>query len=111
MKQNIRNALVKASIELEASRAEIYSAESALQALAANRAQAIMAWIKINPPPTQDQVHRQMMAKEQAEKLARVKAGLTPEPVKPAPVYRWPLEEALAAGKVNKRPNYGPARR
>jgi predicted phage gp36 major capsid-like protein len=107
--QNTRTALVKAATDLDAARAELLSAEAALKALSANRADAVMGWMKASPPPTQDQIHREMVAKEQERKLL-IAQGKIPAPVKPAPIYQNPIDEVYAKNGKSSDVNRGTKR-
>jgi hypothetical protein len=93
-------------LALTEARAEMYAAQADVRRLRPISADALTKFIATLRQRTTMEVHREMVAGQQAEKLRRVNAGLPAIPEKPAPVFRWPIEAALANNGKNKRP-YG----
>jgi hypothetical protein len=81
-------ALNLAQLELQAAAANLRSCE-------AIEAAAESAFVRAMPAPSQDQVHREMLAKETASKLARVSRGL-PAVEAPKITARSPVDIAAA---------------
>jgi hypothetical protein len=68
--------LDKAEANLTASQLELHAAKDHLRSCELIEADALSALIKVMPAPSQDEVFRELLAKEQAAKLARVSQGL-----------------------------------
>src|SRR5260370_31838700 len=102
-----RDALAVAVAELAEARAEYTRAEASLKKLSAIRGEKIVLWMNTQPKITQETVHREMVAKEQATKLA-IANGEIPAPVKAEPVRQFEIDRIFAArGKVaNRMPVY-----
>jgi hypothetical protein len=90
-KSHPKHAKVGPRLAFEKAMAETADARLELQAATAHHRRceliegdAMANWISVNKPPSQAEVHRAMLAKEQAAKLERVAKGLPPTaPTKP----------------------------
>jgi hypothetical protein len=82
--------------ELSVARSELQAATISLRALQCLSGNAMSDWLAACPPPSAEAVHRHGIAKAQAERLARVARGETPEP-EPEPIkHQSPIDLAFA---------------
>jgi hypothetical protein len=84
-----KHAVVRPEMEWRKAQSDVADAQTELQAAMnhATRAdkiegEAMAALISVMPPPSAEDVHRQMVAREQARKLERVSKGLPADPPK-----------------------------
>ncbi len=106
-----RLAYEKSELELTEARAELYAAQADVRRLRPISADALSKFMATFRQLSAMDLHRQVIAGQQAERLRRIEAGLTPEPVKPEPVHQWPISKALAGNGQHKRPTFGTPRR
>jgi hypothetical protein len=85
-------------------RAELVAATNALRIAEKAEGSALADWLKLNPAPSADAVYRAHVAGQQAERAARVAAGLPPD-TRTAPVInKSPIDQfAMARGKAAAR--------
>jgi hypothetical protein len=101
----------KAVADLADKRVELQAAKNQLRRCELIEGEAMAALLAVMPPPSAEQVHREMVAAEQARKLERVAAGLPADPPKPSTVGRTPLDQLFAGrakGNMNRRQNSFP---
>ncbi len=108
--KSVRVAYEKSELELTEARAELYAAQADVRRLRPISADALSKFMATFRQKSTMEVHREVIAAQQAERIRRVKDGLPAEPVKPEPVHQWPISKALASNGGNKRPYSTPRR-
>jgi hypothetical protein len=88
--------LDEAEANLSAAQLEFRNATLALRSCELIEAEALTEFVKVMPGPTFDEVNRQRLAAEQAAKMARVQAGLSPTPPKVPTHGNSPIDIAAA---------------
>jgi hypothetical protein len=109
-----RAALTQAIYELAEVRDALTRAMATSRVLNKGRSDAIMAWSATQKKITFEDIHRDMVARSNADRQARVDAGLPADAAKIEPVRKWPIEQAMAAkgDARRKTPRYlGPRNR
>jgi hypothetical protein len=96
-------AYAAATAETEAARIDYQAATFAFKDAEKAEGVAVAEWIKLNPPPTADEVYRSMIANEQAEKLRRVQAGLPAVPPR-TPTHGNSVIDRQAAQRPRQTP-------
>jgi hypothetical protein len=103
MSSHPKHAKLGPKLAYEKAQADLADAQVELQAATNNarrcelmEGEAMAALIAVMPPPSAEQVHREMIAKEQAAKMERVAAGLPANPPK-APTHGRSELDRLAA--------------
>ncbi len=94
------------TIALQAARNRVADARANLLAKRKIQADTIMAWMATHPIKTQETVHRENIAREQARKLAIIRGEIDPEivePIRPASH----LDAILQSGGRGGSCNYG----
>jgi hypothetical protein len=98
-----KHAKARPAANLRAAQAVVADAQAALRASEAHalrceklESEALCELIRLSPPPSAEDVHRAMIAKEQARKLERIERGLPLEEPKPVVQYRSELDRQAA---------------
>jgi hypothetical protein len=107
-------ALAQAVYELAEVRDALTRAKATSRVLNKGRSDAIIAWSQTQKKITFEDIHRDMVARSNADRQARVDAGLPADAAKIEPVRKWPIEQAMAAkgDARRKTPQYlGPRNR
>jgi hypothetical protein len=104
----------KAVADLADKRVELQAAKNHYRRCELMEGDAMASWISVNPPPSAEAVHRDLVAKGQARKLERIARGLPAEEPKAPTHGRTPLDQLFAGrakGNLNRRQNnYPPVR-
>jgi hypothetical protein len=90
-------AFEKAQAETIDARAELQAATVHARRCELSNGAALASWLAVNRPPTQDQVHRAMIAAEQAAKLERISKDLPLTPTAKPTHGNSPIDIAAAA--------------
>ena len=100
-----RAELLKSQSDLIDARAELQASENSLKRTQSIEAEALMAWITVNPSPSAEDVTRAHINRAQAERAARVAEGQTPEAKAVPKVGNATIDQALANRPRNNRTN------
>jgi hypothetical protein len=92
----------KAQTELLDARAELQAAMAHARRCQLVEGEALATWIAVNPSPSQDEVFRDKIAKENAARLERVNGGLPADPPSAPKVGKSPIDQAFANRGKNK---------
>jgi len=107
--EKTRKRLAVATEELAAARSELIQMDASARVLGAKRSDAILAYMNSKPKISAMDVHREMVAKQNATKLA-MHLGEIPVPV-PPPAPRYEIDRVLAQrGTQNSRTVKNPRR-
>jgi hypothetical protein len=88
--------LAKVQLDLADARVELQSAANHLKAASKLEGEALAAFVALIPRPSAEDLHRENCAREQAAKIARVKAGLPAVEPKQATHGRSELDRLAA---------------
>src|SRR5207249_3946822 len=100
------DAVERAAIALQVARERVTQARSTLLRARKLQADAIMGWTASHPVKTQESVHRENIAREQARKLAIANGEIEPDAVEqPRPASH--LDAVLSSGARGSSANYG----
>jgi hypothetical protein len=91
-----RIAWQRAQAATEDARIELNAATSQARQMELIESDALSHWLSLQRQPTQDEVFRAKIAAEQAARLERVSAGLSPEPPKKPTHNRSPIDTLAA---------------
>jgi|ERR1700736_533463 hypothetical protein len=91
-------AYEKASADLTDKQVALQAATNHYRRCVLMEGDAMASWISVNPPPSAEEVHRDLVAKEQAAKMERVAAGLPANPPK-APTHGRSELDRIAANR------------
>jgi hypothetical protein len=101
----------KAVADLADKRVELQAAKNHHRRCELMEGDAMAEWLRVNPAPSAEAVHRDLVAREQARKMERVAKGLPAEEPKAPTHGRTPLDQLFAArakGNMNRRQNIFP---
>jgi hypothetical protein len=96
----------KSERELTAARDEMLAAQADVRRLRPISATSLMKFIASFKQKSADQVYREHIAGQQAERIRRVAEGLPAEPVKPVVVHQWPISGAVATNGMPKKAQF-----
>ena len=99
-----RLAYEKSELELTAARVQMYAAQSDVRRWRPVSADALTKFMGTFKQKSTMDLHREVIAGQQAERMRRVAAGLTPEYVAPVVTNPWPCQNGIATNGKPKKP-------